>query len=149
MLVVIVRCWPACRYGVTRTETDPGTCVIWVGDVAANTSKPQDAQVTYLNGMKLPSATYLMRAAAPAEAFQQQKPFQLCYSHQSQTPCLCLQDASILLEDVPVAQVISTTPATQFDVTAAVASADGHQLLVVGSSREVTAADLARVTHLR
>lgn len=48
-----------------------------------------------------------------------------------------MQDASIALNDVSVVQVISMTPSLQFDVTAASVSADGHQLLLVGSSRQV------------
>jgi hypothetical protein len=48
-----------------------------------------------------------------------------------------LQEASVLLNDVPVAQLVQTVPAIDFDVTAAAASADGHQLLLVGATRQV------------
>jgi hypothetical protein len=50
---------------------------------------------------------------------------------------LVLQEASVLLNDVPVAQVVQTVPAIDFEVTAAAASADGHQLLLVGATRQV------------
>jgi hypothetical protein len=50
---------------------------------------------------------------------------------------LVLQEAAVLLNDVPVTQVVQTVPAIDFEVTAAAASADGHQLLLVGATRQV------------
>ncbi|KAF8058440.1 NUP88 [Scenedesmus sp. PABB004] len=46
------------------------------------------------------------------------------------------QDAAVALGGITVSQVVRTAPAIDFDVTAAAASPDGHQLLLVGTSRQ-------------
>uniref|UniRef100_A0A383WCS7 Uncharacterized protein n=1 Tax=Tetradesmus obliquus TaxID=3088 RepID=A0A383WCS7_TETOB len=58
------------------------------------------------------------------------------------------QEAAVLLNDVPVTQVVQTVPAIDFDVTAAAASADGHQLLLVGATRQEDAAPVLALVDL-
>ncbi|KAF6261454.1 hypothetical protein COO60DRAFT_1699777 [Scenedesmus sp. NREL 46B-D3] len=58
------------------------------------------------------------------------------------------QEAAVLLNDVPVAQVVQTVPAIDFDVTAAAASADGHQLLLVGATRQEDAAPVLALVDI-
>jgi hypothetical protein len=48
------------------------------------------------------------------------------------------QEASTPLNNLNVIQVVTTTPAIDFQVTAASVSANGHQLLLVGSSHAVS-----------
>eukprot|EP00775_Hariotina_reticulata_P005808 gene5806-6048_t len=48
------------------------------------------------------------------------------------------QEACLSLSDVGLTHIVSTQPAINFQVTAAVASANGHHLLLVGSSEEVS-----------
>jgi hypothetical protein len=61
---------------------------------------------------------------------------------------LCLQEAAVLLNDVQVLQVVHTVPAIDFEVTAAAASADGHQLLLVGATRQVSSACFYGIAHV-
>jgi hypothetical protein len=61
---------------------------------------------------------------------------------------LVLQEAAVLLNEVPVAQLVQTVPAIDFDVTAAAASADGHQLLLVGATRQVCSLGMLIWTRL-
>lgn len=56
--------------------------------------------------------------------------------------CLILQEASTPLSSLNVQQVVCTTPAIDFTVTAAAVSANGHQMLLVGSSHAVRPAAL-------
>lgn len=60
-----------------------------------------------------------------------------CCYHALRCCIACLQEAVVPLNDVAVTQVVHTVPAIDFDVTAAAASADGHQLLLVGITTQV------------
>lgn len=133
---------------MARSDVHPGTFAIWMADVYPDALKTTDAQVrtrrVILLALQLSESSHALPdgEVTAMALLLQYTPIRAAahlstHHHLLQPPLFALQEAAVLLNDVPVVQVVQTVPAIDFDITAAAASADGHQLLLVGATRQV------------